>query len=54
MIPSTHALVTLKPARQAALQAIISVETARERGARLPLSATCAHFFARADRQQSD
>lgn len=35
MIPSTHALVTLKPARQAALQAIISVETARERGARL-------------------
>ncbi|HDT6084959.1 TPA: plasmid SOS inhibition protein A [Citrobacter braakii] len=36
MIPSTHALVTLKPARQAALQAIISVETARERGARLP------------------
>ncbi|MCE9893200.1 MULTISPECIES: plasmid SOS inhibition protein A [Citrobacter freundii complex] len=36
MIPSTHALVTLKPARQAALQAIISVETSREQGARLP------------------
>lgn len=37
MIPSTHALVTLKPARQAALQAIISVETARERGRVCPL-----------------
>lgn len=36
MIPSAHSLVTLKPARQAALQAIINVETSRERGARLP------------------
>lgn len=36
MIPSAYSLVTLKPARQAALQAIINVETSRERGARLP------------------
>ena len=36
MIQSSHALVTLKPARQAALQAIMSVEDARQRGTRLP------------------
>ena len=36
MIPSSHALVSLKPARQAAIQAISHVESARERGARLP------------------
>lgn len=36
MIPSSHALVSLKPARQAAIQAITHVESARERGARLP------------------
>lgn len=36
MIPSSHAIVTLKPARQAALQAIMFVEDARLRGARLP------------------
>ena len=36
MIPSSHALVSLKPARQAAIQAISQVEASRERGARLP------------------
>ena len=36
MIPSSQAIVTLKPARQAALQAIMFVEDARLRGARLP------------------
>ncbi|PKA32729.1 plasmid SOS inhibition protein A [Cedecea lapagei] len=36
MIPSSHALVSLKPARQAAIQAISMVESSRERGARLP------------------
>ncbi|EBV5689436.1 plasmid SOS inhibition protein A [Salmonella enterica subsp. enterica serovar Newport] len=36
MIHSSHALVTLKPARQAALQAILTVEESRHRGARLP------------------
>ena len=36
MIPSSSALVSLKPARQAALQAIMTVEEARQRGARLP------------------
>ena len=36
MIPSSHALVSLKPARQAAIQAISLVESACERGARLP------------------
>lgn len=36
MIPSSHALVSLKPARQAAMQAISMVESASERGARLP------------------
>ncbi len=36
MIPSSSALVPLKPARQAALQAIMTVEEARQRGARLP------------------
>ncbi len=36
MIPSSHALVSLKPARQAAIQAISHVESARERSARLP------------------
>lgn len=36
MIPSSHALVSLKPARQAAIQAISLVESSRERGARLP------------------
>ncbi len=36
MIPSSHALVTLKPARQAALQAIVSVEERRNKGAKLP------------------
>ncbi|SBZ42405.1 plasmid SOS inhibition protein A [Klebsiella pneumoniae] len=36
MIPSSSALVSLKPARQAALQAIMAVEEARQRGARLP------------------
>ena len=35
MIPSSSALVSLKPARQAALQAIMTVEEARQRGARL-------------------
>lgn len=29
MIPSSHALVSLKPARQAAIQAISHVESAR-------------------------
>jgi hypothetical protein len=36
MIPASHALVTLKPARQAALQAILTVESSRVLGARLP------------------
>ncbi len=36
MIHISHALVTLKPARQAALQAILTVEESRHRGARLP------------------
>ncbi|WP_371331099.1 plasmid SOS inhibition protein A [Klebsiella quasipneumoniae] len=36
MIPSSRSLVTLQPARQAALQAIMTVENARQRGARLP------------------
>lgn len=36
MIHSSRALVTLKPARQAALQAILTVEESRRRGARLP------------------
>lgn len=36
MIPSSHALVSLKPARQAAIQAISLVESSRERGTRLP------------------
>lgn len=36
MIRSFYAPVTLKPARQAALQAILSVEESRNRGARLP------------------
>ncbi len=31
MIPSSSALVSLKPARQAALQAIMTVEEARQR-----------------------
>lgn len=35
MIPSSRSLVTLQPARQAALQAIMTVENARQRGARL-------------------
>ena len=35
MIPSSRSLVTLQPARQAALQAIMAVENARQRGARL-------------------
>ncbi|EHC96114.1 hypothetical protein LTSEURB_6682 [Salmonella enterica subsp. enterica serovar Urbana str. R8-2977] len=35
MIHSSRALVTLKPARQAALQAILTVEESRSRGARL-------------------
>ncbi len=33
MIPSSSALVSLKPARQAALQAIMTVEEARQRAA---------------------
>jgi PsiA protein. len=36
MIPLSHTLVALKPARQAALQAIMTVEESRRRGARLP------------------
>ncbi|EEE0771394.1 plasmid SOS inhibition protein A [Salmonella enterica] len=36
MIPLSHTLVALKPARQAALQAIMTVEESRCRGARLP------------------
>lgn len=36
MIPNSHALVTLHPARQAALQAITEVENRREEGRRLP------------------
>lgn len=36
MIPNNLALVTLKPARQAVLQAIVTIEESRERGARLP------------------
>ncbi|EBU1141375.1 plasmid SOS inhibition protein A [Salmonella enterica] len=36
MIPLSHTLVALKPARQAALQAILTVEESRRRGARLP------------------
>nr|EGT0069245.1 plasmid SOS inhibition protein A [Klebsiella michiganensis] len=36
MIHSSRSLVTLQPARQAALQAIMTVEDARQRGARLP------------------
>ena len=36
MIPSSRSLVTLQPARQAALQAIMTVENARQRSARLP------------------
>jgi len=34
MIPSSHALVSLKPARQAAIQAISLVESSRERRSR--------------------
>ncbi|MGY0281530.1 plasmid SOS inhibition protein A, partial [Klebsiella michiganensis] len=36
MNASTTSLVTLKPARQAALQAVLSVEESRRLGARLP------------------
>ena len=36
MIPNALALVSLNPARQAAIQAISHVELSRERGARLP------------------
>ncbi|KAA0299205.1 plasmid SOS inhibition protein A, partial [Salmonella enterica] len=36
MIHSSHALVTLKPARQAALQAILTVEAYLRRRARRP------------------
>lgn len=36
MIPNSRSLVTLQPARQAALQAILDVETRRSEGRRLP------------------
>jgi len=36
MIPNARALISLNPARQAAIQAISLVELSRERGARLP------------------
>lgn len=36
MIPLSHSIVALKPARQAALQAIVSVEERRKCGAKLP------------------
>lgn len=36
MIPLSHTLVALKPARQTVLQAIMTVEEFRRRGARLP------------------
>ena len=36
MIPLSHSIVTLKPARQAALQAIVSVDERRKNGAKLP------------------
>jgi len=36
MIPNSRALVSLNPARQAAIQAISHVELSRERGSRLP------------------
>lgn len=36
MNTSTTSLVTLEPARQAALQAVLSVEESRHHGARLP------------------
>ncbi len=34
MIPLSHSIVTLKPARQAALQAIVSVDERRKNGAK--------------------
>ena len=36
MIPLSHSIVALKPARQAALQAILSVEERRKSGGKLP------------------
>lgn len=48
MIHSSRSLVTLQPARQAALQAIMTVEDARQRGTRLP-SMPHVRTFAPAD-----
>lgn len=50
MTPSSHAIVTLKPARQAALQAIICPVT----GCTFALYAPCPHVPAHADRLLSD
>ncbi|VTM21220.1 plasmid SOS inhibition protein A [Klebsiella pneumoniae] len=50
MIPSSSALVSLKPARQAALQAIMTVEEARQRGATSAIDATRPDIPAPADR----
>ena len=44
MIPSSHAIVTLKPARQAALQAIMFVEDAQLRGRVCPQCPMSGHF----------
>jgi hypothetical protein len=49
MIPSSSALVSLKPARQAALKAIMTVEEARQRGASA-IDATRPDIPAPADR----
>lgn len=45
MIPKSHSLVTLLPERQAALQAIASVEHARQRGMRLARHPYAAAFM---------
>ena len=45
MIHSSRSLVTLQPARQAALQAIMTVENARQRGARLSAAPHVRNFL---------
>ncbi|WP_434153415.1 plasmid SOS inhibition protein A, partial [Klebsiella variicola] len=45
MIHSSRSLVTLQPARQAALQAIMTVENTRQRGARLSAAPHVRNFL---------
>ncbi|EAA3660512.1 hypothetical protein DOH12_23835 [Salmonella enterica subsp. enterica] len=52
MIPLSHTLVTLKPACQAALQAIMTVENPVAVGRVCPLCHMCA-LFTRAERQHA-